>query len=242
MKIAIIEDEKAHSQLLESYIQSFRREEQVQMELQYFESAENFLFVWEEEHDFDLLFLDIQMAGMDGMSLAKQIRCQNEEVMIVFTTGISDYMQEGYEVEALQYLLKPLKEENVHKCLSRALAKRPVEDFLVLHTEEETLKLTERAINYIEARGHGSCVGIAYQRPIEVKESLSAIEQMLKAGEFIKCHRSYICRLGNVHHIDKDSIYFDDGSSIPVSRRQLGAVNQAFIRYYAKINRDSERL
>ena len=51
MKIAIIEDEKAHSQLLESYIQSFRREEQVQMELQYFESAENFLFVWEEEHD-----------------------------------------------------------------------------------------------------------------------------------------------------------------------------------------------
>lgn len=242
MKIAIIEDEKAHSQLLESYIQSFRREEQVQMELQYFESAENFLFVWEEEHDFDLLFLDIQMAGMDGMSLAKQIRCQNEEVMIVFTTGISDYIQEGYEVEALQYLLKPLKEESVHKCLSRALAKRSVEDFLVLHTEEETIKLTERSINYIEARGHGSCVGIAYQRPIEVKESLSAIEQMLKTGEFIKCHRSYICRLGNVHHIDKDSIYFDDGSSIPVSRRQLGAVNQAFIRYYAKINRDSERL
>lgn len=237
MKIAIIEDEKAHSQLLESYIQSFRREEQVQMELQYFESAENFLFVWEEEHDFDLLFLDIQMAGMDGMSLAKQIRCQNEEVMIVFTTGISDYIQEGYEVEALQYLLKPLKEESVHKCLSRALAKRPAEDFLVFHTEEETLKLTERSINYIEARGHGSCIGAAHHQPIEVKESLSAIEQMLKAGEFIKCHRSYICRLGNVHHIDKENVYFDDGSSIPVSRRQLGVVNQAFIRYYAKVDR-----
>ena len=237
MKIAIIEDERAHSQLLESYIQSFSKAEQVRMELQYFESAENFLFVWEAEHDFDLLFLDIQMAGMDGMSLAKQIRRQNEEVLIVFTTGISDYIQEGYEVEALQYLLKPLKEENVHKCLKRALAKRPAEDFLVFHTEEETLKLTERSINYIEARGHGSCIGAAHHQPIEVKESLSAIEQMLKAGEFIKCHRSYICRLGNVHHIDKENVYFDDGSSIPVSRRQLGVVNQAFIRYYAKVDR-----
>lgn len=237
MKIAIIEDEKAHSQLLESYIQSFSKAEQVRIELQYFESAENFLFVWEAEHDFDLLFLDIQMAGMDGMSLAKQIRRQNEEVLIVFTTGISDYIQEGYEVEALQYLLKPLKEENVHKCLKRALAKRPAEDFLVFHTEEETLKLTEKSINYIEARGHGSCIGAAHQQPIEVKESLSAIEQMLKAGEFIKCHRSYICRLGNVHHIDKENVYFDDGSSIPVSRRQLGVVNQAFIRYYAKVDR-----
>lgn len=237
MKIAIIEDEKAHSQLLESYIQSFSKAEQVRMELQYFESAENFLFVWEAEHDFDLLFLDIQMAGMDGMSLAKQIRRQNEEVLIVFTTGISDYIQEGYEVEALQYLLKPLKEENVHKCLKRTLAKRPAEDFLVFHTEEETLKLTERSINYIEARGHGSCIGAAHQQPIEVKESLSAIEQMLKAGEFIKCHRSYICRLGNVHHIDKENVYFDDGSSIPVSRRQLGVVNHAFIRYYAKVDR-----
>lgn len=237
MKIAIIEDEKAHSQLLESYIQSFSKAEQVRMELQYFESAENFLFVWEAEHDFDLLFLDIQMSGMDGMSLAKQIRRQNEEVLIVFTTGISDYIQEGYEVEALQYLLKPLKEENVHKCLKRALAKRSVEDFLVFHTEEETLKLTERSINYIEARGHGSCIGAAHHQPIEVKESLSAIEQMLKAGEFIKCHRSYICRLGNVHHIDKENVYFDDGSSIPVSRRQLGVVNQAFIRYYAKVDR-----
>ena len=237
MKIAIIEDEKAHSQLLESYIQSFSKAEQVRMELQYFESAENFMFAWEAEHDFDLLFLDIQMAGMDGMSLAKQIRRQNEEVLIVFTTGISDYIQEGYEVEALQYLLKPLKEENVHKCLKRALAKRPAEDFLVFHTEEETLKLTERSINYIEARGHGSCIGAAHQQPIEVKESLSAIEQMLKAGEFIKCHRSYICRLGNVHHIDKENVYFDDGSSIPVSRRQLGVVNHAFIRYYAKVDR-----
>lgn len=238
MKIAIIEDERAHSQLLESYIQSFCKVQQVKMELQYFESAENFLFVWEEEHDFDLLFLDIQMAGMDGMSLAKKIRRQNEEVLIVFTTGMADYIQEGYEVEALQYLLKPLKEEGVHKCLKRALVKRPVEDFLVFHTDEETLKLTERSINYIEARGHGSYIGVAYKPPINVKESLSAIEQMLKAGEFIKCHRSYICRLGNMHHIDKESIYFDDGSSIPVSRRQLGAVSQAFIRYYAKVNRD----
>lgn len=238
MKVAIIEDEKAHSQLLGSYIQSFCKAEQVPMELRYFGSAENFLFVWEEEHDFDLLFLDIQMAGIDGMSLAKQIRRQNEEVLIVFTTGMADYIQEGYEVEALQYLLKPLKEENVHKCLKRACAKRPREDFLVFHTEKETLKMTERSINYIEARGHGSCIGAAYQQPIEVKESLSAIEQVLKVGEFIKCHRSYVCRLGNIHHIDKENVYFDDGSSIPVSRRQLSNVNQAFIRYYAKIHRD----
>ena len=233
MKIAVIEDEKSHRDLLVSYLESWGGKKGKSLAIRPFGSPESFLFAYEEERDFDLLFLDIQMEGMDGMELARKIRERDRDIVIVFTTGISDYLEEGYEVEALYYLIKPLSAEKVEKCMEKAAARRRQERFVTLHTADETMKIGEESINYVEARGRGCCIGRVRQSgELEVRESLGELEQMLEAGEFMKCHRSYLCRIGNIHHIGKEEVFFDDGSSAPVSRRLCQQVKQKFIAYF----------
>lgn len=235
MKIAVIEDEKPHRDLLVAYLEDWGAKQGRATEISSFDSADSFWFSCEDRSDFDILFLDIQMEGMDGMELARRIRERNEDVAIVFATGVSDCLEEGYEVEALHYLLKPLSPEKVEQCMERVSRRRRQERFAVLNTARGIRKLSQENINYAEARGRNCCIGIVGERePLEVRESLWELEQLLDKETFMKCHRSYLCRIGNIHHIDKEDIIFDDGSSIPVSRRLYRQVNQRFIAYFRK--------
>lgn len=235
MKIAIVEDEAVHSQLLSSYIKTWGESHQKSVSLLPFENASQFLFCWEDEV-FDVIFLDIQMPGMNGMELARKVRTRDHQVHIVFTTGITDFLQEGYEVDALNYLLKPLRKEKVFSCLDKAVSKCQTERFLLIHAENDIRRIPLSSVNYIEAKGHNTVLGLAYQAPLITNDSLSNLELQLENSDFIKCHRSYLCRVGAIHRIDKDLIFFDDKTSIPVSRRMYQAVNQAFIRYYRNIH------
>lgn len=234
MKIAVIEDEQAHYNLLSSYIKKWGKENNIKLNVWHYVSAESFLFVWDSEKDFDVLFVDIQMSGMSGMDMARRIRQSDEKIVIIFTTGISDYIEEGYDVAAMHYLLKPIREEKVKECLNKALTRRDNKKYILVHTDEDIIKLPSDDINYIEAMGHGCIVGVKAGKnsSIIIKESISEMEKQVDENEYVKCHRSYICSIVNIHHIDKTSIYFDNGDSVPVSRRMYDKVNQAFIRYF----------
>ena len=109
LNIAIVEDESIHADLIERYIGDWAKEKHIRCQFRKFPNAESFLFEWEENRIWDALFLDIQMPGTNGVELARQIRTQDGKVAIVFTTGITDYLQEGYELAALHYLIKPLE-------------------------------------------------------------------------------------------------------------------------------------
>lgn len=236
MKIAIIEDEPTHSQLLSAYLDSWSAEKNIPVASSLFPSAESFLFVWEEEKDFDLLFVDIQMKAMNGMELAKRIRTENEEIAIVFTTGIDDYMEEGYEVEAMYYLRKPLSREKISRCMDRLAKRRQSSSYVLVHGSEESIKLSVNQITYLEARGHGclieTCSRLGEKAQHSVTEGISEMEKMLVSYGFIKCHRSYLCRLACIRQISKTEITLDSGSVIPLSRRMYKEVNQAFIRHF----------
>lgn len=237
MKIAVIEDIESHGDLLISYIKKWSKKNKTVFILKRFESAESFLFQWEEEADFDILFVDIQMSGMNGIEMAKKIRKKDKNIIIIFTTGITDYIEEGYEVEAMHYLVKPVNETKLHACLDRATEKRKTEKYILIHTQEQILKINTEQICYVEAMGHGCRLKLEKKNTfIETKESLSQIEYMLDKTNFIKCHRSYICRVKGIFRIDKVSIYFDDNSTIPVSRRMYEKVNQAFIQCFSKVS------
>lgn len=241
MRIAIIEDEQLHKDLLTVFIKKWaddNKKTSKEIVIKDYENAEQFLFDFDDEAPFDILFIDIQMSGMNGMDMAKRVREKDRFVCIVFTTGIADYIQEGYDVEAMHYLIKPLKEEKVYECLKKAASGKRTEKYIIVHTDEDILKLNTEAVNYVEARGH-RCV-VAMDRKlfkdnnnmIDIRESLSEMEKLLDEADFVKCHRSYICRTGSIYRIEKTDVYFDDGSSIPVSRRMYDNVNKAFIKYF----------
>ena len=246
MRIAIIEDEQLHKDLLISYIKKWAavgKNISGETVIRDYGNAEEFLFKYDDEAYFDILFIDIQMSGMNGMDMAKRIREKDKDVSLVFTTGITDYIQEGYDVEAMNYLIKPLKEEKVYECLKKAASRKKAEKYIIVHTDGDIFKLNTETVNYVEARGHRCIVAmnkgcqtltISDNNVIEIRESLLEMEKLLDKADFVKCHRSYICRIGNIYRIERADVYFDDGSSIPVSRRMYDNVNRAFIEYFSK--------
>ena len=122
MKIAICDDSAVDRDYTAGMVEAWARDREILLILRKFPSAEAFLFQYAEEKDWDILLLDIEMGALDGVSMAKSVRKENEAVQIVFLTGYSDYIAEGYEVAALHYLMKPVSREKFFSVLDRAAA------------------------------------------------------------------------------------------------------------------------
>lgn len=241
MRIAIIEDEPAHSELLASYLQAWSRETSVPVNILSFTAAKDFLFIWEETNNFDILFVDIQMEHMNGMELARRIRETDREIALVFTTGDEGYLEEGYEVEAMYYLLKPLSREKISRCMEKLSLRRHMEHWVLVHGKEEALRLFVGRITYVEARGHGCMVEtwskLGETSRTEIMESISEMAETLSPYGFVRCHRSYLCRVDSIYRIGKTELLLENGSMVPVSRRMYKEVSRAFIRHFRNVGR-----
>lgn len=233
MKLAIVEDEAVHGRLLEQYIEEWAGQNDILVSIKIYANAESFLFEW-EDMPCDAVFADIQMPGMDGMEMVRKLREKDGKVPVIFTTGISDHMQEGYEVEALNYLLKPLSAEKVFACLDRALRHHKAAEYLVAETPDGIRKLPVEEVNYCEAEGHNTELGLAGGEKLFSLSSLSRLEKELADKGFVKCHRSYLCNITNLNRITPEALVFDDGTQIPVSRRLYRTVNRVFIERFGK--------
>ena len=128
LRIAVCDDAEEDRTYVSGLVKDWAVQAGHQAEITAFSSAESFLFRYAEDKNWDILLLDIEMGAMDGVSLAKRVRKDNEAVQIVFVTGYSDYIAEGYEVAALHYLMKPVSGEKLFAVLNRALEKRKREE------------------------------------------------------------------------------------------------------------------
>lgn len=235
LNVAICDDESVEIEYLTSLVQEWAKATKTSVNISDFASAEAFLFRYAEDKNFDILLLDIQMKAMDGIELAEKIRENNNGVQIVFITGFPDYISRGYDVSALHYLIKPVEKEKFFSVLSKACDNlKKEEKFILLSVDNESLKINLKDIIYVEAFGHSSCVACE-NREYNVKLPISDIAKMLDES-FAQCHRSYIANLQHISRITKTDVVFDNGKSIPVSRRMYNDVNVAFINYYRGIN------
>ncbi len=233
MNIAIVEDEPAHSRLLQQYIEKWGRSYAGHVRVFCYESAEQFLFCMEDQV-FDAVFADIQMPGMNGMDMVRKLRGRDERLPVIFTTGAADYMQEGYEVAALHYLLKPISEEKVFACLERACRQKREQDYYMIRSWDGPFKAGLRDINYCEAVRHDTIFVMTDRTGIHSMSGISDVEKELPEKLFMRCHRSYLCNIGNIRRITQEGILFDNGDTIPVSRRLYREVNRRFIEFFKR--------
>ena len=240
MNIAYCEDEKIQLEYMEQLIRKWADERKSTAIYFGYGSAKELLFEHPDSFPFDLLFLDIDMDGMDGMALAKEIRKWDKNLPIVFLTNRSEYVFEGYEVGALRYLLKPVEESKFFSLLddiSSALGKE--KHYLIENVDGETVKIPIDTIYSVEAKGHYICVHTS-ARDYEYKKNFSEIAEELtnsqlgQEKEFISTHRSFLVSLAAVERVLRTECILSDGSSVPVSRNAYKSVNEAFIRYYMK--------
>ena len=232
MRVAICDDEQVQCQLLTKQLHEWAKEQSVLLEVVPFCNAESFLFHWEDDKKFDLLVLDIEMGELSGMELAKKLRKEGEHVPILFVTGYEYYMAQGYDVEALHYLLKPLKREKLFEVMQRLQKSRKTEEKVLFQAEEGKVFLLPSEIWVIEAMAH-QCRLTTVNNCYELKCSISdAKSKFQNEPGIIAVHRSFLVNLRHVSSIMKSELVMDNGMRIPLSRSKSKEVNKAFIKYY----------
>lgn len=226
-KIAICDDSGADRAYATGFVEHWAKCRGHKVEIREFPSAESFLFHYEEKKDYDILLLDIEMGTMDGVTMAKKVRRDNETVQIVFITGYSDYIAEGYEVAALHYLVKPVKEEKLHAVLDRA-AEKLTKNEKVLHFEVggEMVRLPIYQIRYADVQGN--YVTIHGQTDLTVKMTLGDLEKQLDE-RFYRVGRSVIVNITQISRVTKTEIRLADGMVLPLPRGAYEGVNRAII-------------
>lgn len=226
-KIAICDDSDADRQYVSSLINKWAENAGHTAQTTLFASAEHFLFHYAEKNDFDILLLDIEMGAMDGVTMAKKLRQNNDTVQIVFITGYSDYIAEGYEVAALHYLMKPVKQEKLFSVLDRAskiLSKN--EKILNLKINNEMARVPVYQIRYADVLGNYVTIHASDQ--LTVKMTLNELEKELDE-RFYRVGRSVVVNLTLISRVTKSEIRLNDGTSIPLPRGAYEHVNRAII-------------
>ena len=228
-KIAICDDEANVIEYVSSIVSNWALANGHTIVLRTFSSAESFLFAYEDENDYDILLLDIEMEKMDGVSLAKTIRKTNEIVQIIFITGYSEYISEGYEVAALHYLMKPVKPEKLFEVLNRATEKlEKNERMLTLSLSGEMVRIALHEISYIDV--NGNYITLHVKESYTIKKTLSEIQKELDE-RFFKVGRSSIVNLNMVQRVTKTNCYLSDGSLLPLPRGAYESLNRAIISF-----------
>ncbi|MDE7133116.1 MAG: LytTR family DNA-binding domain-containing protein, partial [Lachnospiraceae bacterium] len=156
MKIAIVDDEIIEQEIIAKYIGEWAEDKKELVEFIYFDSSEGFLFSWEDVKDYALLVLDIEMGEISGLELAKKIRSEDKRIPIIFVTGYDEYMQYGYDVSALHYLIKPVNKDKLFQALNKLSEKEETVKSLILNSENGVRRIQINNVLYVEAAGHGS--------------------------------------------------------------------------------------
>lgn len=226
-RIAIVDDSQPDREYVQGIVSSWAQTRQLSIRTEWFSSAESFLFRYAEDKDWDILLLDIEMGAMDGVTMAKRVRRCNETVQIVFLTGYSDYIAEGYEVAALHYLMKPVKQEKLLSVLDRALEKRKQEDrCLNLILSGELMRLPLYEIRYLDVRQN--YVTVHAKQEVTVKRTLGDFEKELD-GRFHRVGRGMIVNLKYIQRVTKTEIHLADGTILPLPRGAYEPLNRAII-------------
>lgn len=229
---AICENEVIQAEWLQSLVEEYAASKHVSVQINIWESAEIFLFHYAENKDVDIILLDIQMSEMTGMEMARQLREEDDSVALLFITGLTDYISEGYSVEAIDYLVKPLKKEKLFQALDRLLAKYPVkEEFLLVEQDDEQIKISRDDILFIEVEGREIKV-VMKKQVIFLKDSLQNFSKRLNQEQFVQPYRNIVVNCSRIKRIRKGTLIMDDGSVIPVSRRNQQKVVTAFTNYF----------
>ena len=215
-RVAIVDDSTTDAEFVQRILNSWADLRQANIQAEVFPSAEAFLFRYAEDKGWDILLLDIEMGNMDGVALAKKIRQDNESVQMVFVTGFADYISEGYEVAALHYLMKPVKQDKLFAVLDRAIAvMQKTERVILLPVGGEMLRLPISQVQYVEAFSHTVAI-ITGTDTIQVKMPISEVEKLLGEG-FIRCHRSYLVGLKHIARLSKTEVILDSGKALPLA-------------------------
>ncbi|SDH27400.1 DNA-binding response regulator, LytR/AlgR family [Pseudobutyrivibrio sp. 49] len=226
-EIAIIDDNPEDSLLLKTHLERYFEKNEMHYSIASFGSGVEFL---EEKREYDIVFLDIEIPGMNGIETAAELRKRQTDAVIVLVTNMLQYAIQGYSVRAIDYILKPVTYEHINSKMPffiESISKKKKK--IIIKTRDSVSNLLIAKIDYIEVFGHR--INVHYEdQCIECTGTLKDYESQLSGAGFVKSSKSCLVNLANVERIDVDTLTVN-GKTVPLSRRERKAFIEAFTVY-----------
>ena len=218
LSIAVCDDEVIECCNMEKRIKRVMEEMKIPCIIRQFQSGGELLQTLES---FDIVFLDIIMQEMDGMKTAQLFRRKAFDKILIFVSSSREYVFEAYDVEAFQYLLKPVEDRKLKSVLQKAVQKteRRSQEFIIVSRERQKKKLFLDDIYYFEIQGrivdaHGPEGIFTYY------EQIGELENKLRDKGFFRCHKSYLINLKYVDGYNRQEVILENGERIVIAKRR----------------------
>ena len=227
MRIAVCDDELTERNNTKKQLETAYRSLDLLVDV--YSSGDDLLRVY-EENKYQLIFLDIEMPKMDGITLAKKIRESDKKVAICFLTSHVEYALKGYEANALRYLTKPVQAKQLSEIITYLIEQDAREKKIMLKYLDDVELVSVNEILYFEAQNQNIRI-ITAKREYSRRYNIKDYEKELREYSFVRCHRSFLVNMAHVTRISKNEILLDNNESIPLSRTKEKTVKEALITF-----------
>lgn len=233
MKIAVLDDEKQAADTLIAYLRKYEAEKTLDFEISVYNNSESLL----EHYDcsYQILFMDIEMTGINGIQAAKIIRDKDEHVAIVFVTNMAQFAIHGYEVGAVDFILKPLTYEKFILKIEKILRRLPGsdEETITLRTSNGIVNLPAMSIMYLEAN-RNYLYYHAQSGIYKVRDTMSDVEKKLGNSKFSRISNCYIVNMKYITKISAAAVTVG-GKELTVSRSKKAEFMQQYLGFMEKV-------
>ncbi|MCC0715044.1 LytR/AlgR family response regulator transcription factor [Clostridioides sp. ES-S-0077-01] len=228
-KIVLCEDELSQQKLIKGYIEKIFESRNEEYDLLIYRNGES--LIEDYPKNIDIFLLDIQLEEIDGMTLARKIRSMyDKNVEIIFTTSLIDYVQEGYEVRAYRYLLKPIKlgdlEKHLISCFNEIERNKGKE--LILSSKTEIFKINTADIYYIEVLKREITIHTKTSKH-SINMTMDNIESKINQKNFHRCHKSYLVNLDYVVNVKQYVATMENKEEVPISRYRFKEFKEVYL-------------
>lgn len=238
-KVAICDDNEEDIEIVSKYLLKFSIESNMEITIDRFTSGEDLFAAYKKkQQQYDVVFLDMEMKELSGIDTAKKIRClPDRNVLIVFITSYPEYMQDSFDVQASQYLIKPLIYEIFSEKLKKILYyldELQTNIKVICMRHEEVILHLENIVCFETLKNptlKGTLVITTIDGEIKIRGKIADFEIELKDKYFISVHRSILVNMKYIKRFNAQTLEFTTGKRVEISRRKISEVKEAFSKY-----------
>ena len=232
-RILIVEDTPAEADILRSYLQKYASEKNLSFSISVLPSALEFI---NSRHVADLVFMDIDMPGVNGMEAAEILRTYDTETPIVFVTNLAQYAVRGYAVDAVDFVVKPVEYGDFAMRLDRAMrvVARNAARTLALPTADGVRVVSQGDVCYVDLAKHDVRYHLADGTELSERGSLRAAEQQLDPRSFLRISSGCLVNMARVERIGRESVTVTGGSELFYSRSQRKRALETLANYVGR--------